>query len=656
MDPLPPPALGGAPDRVPTLRICVEALDRLTASEGAGAQEVSRLVANDPAMAARVLRVANCPLYGRGEAVGSVDAAIQMLSLPAVIRLAQTVAAYEADGRPPAMENARRLEHAVASAAGCRALAERLGSVRPDEAWTAGLLHSLGQAMLEGLAPQRYAEASRRAGAGGRALVEMEREALGTDHARLGGLLAERWNWPPALRQVMALHHDPADARASLPVQARALLEIVVVVDSLLAAQGIAGCGVQPEALEVGGTPLSPDDAAAAVQGAMQGLRAAASGLSLPDGPPEAFAERLRAAAVSRATATTGVLSVPDRPPIVAALGTVAAALRTLRSLPSADEAWEQGLRGLRSGLGADRAIFFAYDAERARLDFRQGVDDTGLMKSAERRGNDLPVAGGGAMARAIRDGNPMPIEDGGADAEFLRCLGVARAVVCPVDVLERTHGVVVADNLFTQREFSPEEVALLGILSGELGLAMENLLLHRQSAKLRSLAEKDELTGINNRRNLMTLFQRELDRARRYGSLLSVAMVDIDFFKSFNDSYGHQAGDDVLRTIAQVMVSASREIDIIGRYGGEEFMAVLPETALAQASIYGERLRARVEACGRDLRTRFPKAPALTISVGISQAQPSSGDDVEKIVSRVDAALYMAKERGRNQVVVSDA
>jgi diguanylate cyclase (GGDEF)-like protein len=129
--------------------------------------------------------------------------------------------------------------------------------------------------------------------------------------------------------------------------------------------------------------------------------------------------------------------------------------------------------------------------------------------------------------------------------------------------------------------------------------------------------------------------------------------MVDIDFFKSFNDTYGHQAGDEILRNIAQVLVSASREIDIIGRYGGEEFIALLPETAIEQAEVYAERLRARVELRGQDLRTRFPKTKPLTISVGVTQAVPQSGDDVERIIARVDEALYEAKEEGRNRIVV---
>ena len=260
------------------------------------------------------------------------------------------------------------------------------------------------------------------------------------------------------------------------------------------------------------------------------------------------------------------------------------------------------------------------------------------------------------SLAHAIRDGTAVTVDDLGADLDFLRGVGVSRLAAAPVDILEKTHGVLTVDNLFSGRAIEPEDAALLGLLAVEVGLAIENLLLHKQTQKLRALAERDELTGVNNRRNLMALFQRELDRSRRYGSVLSVAMVDIDFFKSFNDTYGHQAGDEVLRQIAQVLVSASREIDIIGRYGGEEFVALLPETNLEQAKVYAERLRARVELRGHDFRTRFPKTRPLSISVGVTQAVPQSGDDVERIIGRVDEALYEAKEQGRNRIVVKPA
>ncbi len=364
--------------------------------------------------------------------------------------------------------------------------------------------------------------------------------------------------------------------------------------------------------------------------------------MGLPGGA-KPFVDQVREAEASLAAAPGPARGETDPPGLPEAAKAIVDSVRELRILATADEAWTVALKGVRAALGVDRALFFAYDAERARLDLRNAFDDTGHIRPGERPLADFPLAPGGALAHAIRDGHAVTVDDLGADLEFLRGLGVSQIVAAPVDILEKTHGVMTVDNVFSGRTLRGEDAAMMGLLATEIGLAISNLLLQKQAQKLRALAERDELTGVNNRRNLMTLFQRELDRSRRYGSVLSVLMVDIDFFKSFNDTYGHQAGDDVLRTIAQVLVSASREIDLIGRYGGEEFVALLPE-----------RLRARVELRGLDLRTRFPKTKPLTISGGVTQAMPQAGDDVERIIARVDAALYEAKEAGRNKMIVA--
>jgi diguanylate cyclase (GGDEF)-like protein len=364
--------------------------------------------------------------------------------------------------------------------------------------------------------------------------------------------------------------------------------------------------------------------------------------------------DRVRAAEAALVASPPPAAIPQERPGLSASVGTILEAVRELRLLATADEAWVVALKALRTSLGVDRTLFFAYDAERAQLNLQHAFDGTDHIRPGERPLSDFPMAPGGALAHAVRDGLPAVVDDLGSDLDFLRGLGVSRIVAAPVDILDKTHGVVVVDNVFSGRPLGPDDAAMVGLVSTEIGLAISNLLLQKQAQKLRALAERDELTGVNNRRNLMSLFARELDRSRRYGSVLSVLMVDIDFFKSFNDNYGHQAGDDVLRTIAQVLVSASREIDIIGRYGGEEFVALLPETTLDQAVIYAERLRSRVEMRGHDLRSRFPKTKPLTISGGLTQAMPQAGDDVERIIARVDEALYAAKESGRNKMIVA--
>jgi diguanylate cyclase (GGDEF)-like protein len=128
--------------------------------------------------------------------------------------------------------------------------------------------------------------------------------------------------------------------------------------------------------------------------------------------------------------------------------------------------------------------------------------------------------------------------------------------------------------------------------------------------------------------------------------------MVDIDHFKPFNDTYGHQVGDTVLAEVAQLIVSESREIDVIGRYGGEEFLIALPETHVDQGIVYAERLRAAVDRYGREAKKLYPDIESITISAGVTVLQRDD-DDIEQLIKRCDHALYAAKDRGRNRVCV---
>lgn len=165
---------------------------------------------------------------------------------------------------------------------------------------------------------------------------------------------------------------------------------------------------------------------------------------------------------------------------------------------------------------------------------------------------------------------------------------------------------------------------------------------------KLERLAQIDPLTGVFNRRHFMLLAEKELARANRYGGVLSVLMLDIDHFKHVNDTHGHQAGDRVLRALGEIFRGILREVDFVGRIGGEEFAMVLPQTAIDQAVDVAGRLRRAVE------RTRVPldQGLPLVVSVSIGVASLSSPNtNIDTLLGNADKALYTAKNEGRNCV-----
>jgi diguanylate cyclase (GGDEF)-like protein len=191
--------------------------------------------------------------------------------------------------------------------------------------------------------------------------------------------------------------------------------------------------------------------------------------------------------------------------------------------------------------------------------------------------------------------------------------------------------------------------VNLLHILSTRVRRGNEVL---EESIKAQRASEhsagSDELTGLHNRRWLSEMFPRQLERSSRQGEAATLIMADLDHFKKFNDSFGHQAGDEVLRRVARTLETQLRPGDLCARYGGEEIAVLLPNTPLATAMAVAQRLVAAVAQTtihlpdGRSL-------PSVTISMGIAEFR--AGLDLAELISNADAALYRAKEQGRNRV-----
>ncbi len=186
------------------------------------------------------------------------------------------------------------------------------------------------------------------------------------------------------------------------------------------------------------------------------------------------------------------------------------------------------------------------------------------------------------------------------------------------------------------------DDRATLELLARELGLLVKNVFLLEET---RRLANSDALTGLQNRRRATERLEAEVARARRYGTPLALALCDIDHFKQVNDRYGHNMGDEVLVRVAGALQEALRQVDLVGRWGGEEFLVLLPDTDSDGARIVGERLRMAVEGL-----PPFLDGPAsVTCSIGVATFQ--SEDSGTVFVDRADQALYKAKKSGRNRI-----
>jgi diguanylate cyclase (GGDEF)-like protein len=197
----------------------------------------------------------------------------------------------------------------------------------------------------------------------------------------------------------------------------------------------------------------------------------------------------------------------------------------------------------------------------------------------------------------------------------------------------------------FAKEPFSASAEEFIETISGQAAIAIENARLYTQAQEL---AIHNGLTGIYNYRYFMKQLDEEIKRAERYGRSVSLMMIDIDLFKSVNDSHGHQRGDEVLKGLAQTLVNSTRETDVVARYGGEEFCVILPETNLDDALEVAEKLRDSVAKAS--YAREQGESIRITISIGVA-AYPGNAGNEEDLLRQADDALYSAKTK-RNMVV----
>ncbi|MCA9774563.1 MAG: diguanylate cyclase, partial [Myxococcales bacterium] len=194
-------------------------------------------------------------------------------------------------------------------------------------------------------------------------------------------------------------------------------------------------------------------------------------------------------------------------------------------------------------------------------------------------------------------------------------------------------------------------EVARAELLAKNAELESMRMELEDRNQKLELLTKTDELTGIANARHFRERLRHEVSRGQRYGHPLSLLLIDLDKFKNLNDSQGHQRGDEMLRTVAQLFRREMREADLIARYGGDEFVVLLPDTSLGQAEVVADKLRADLVRVME--QPNFCEVP-ISISVGVAALGEGGAHDATSLVREADEAMYRAKAEGGNRVVAA--
>jgi diguanylate cyclase (GGDEF)-like protein len=280
---------------------------------------------------------------------------------------------------------------------------------------------------------------------------------------------------------------------------------------------------------------------------------------------------------------------------------------------------------------------------------FSNSAVESEFNKSVRRVKIPLQSSNLDPLAIGVQEGMPLHLTkdniDKYKDNPLIQLLNTHELALVPLKAKDKVNGLIVADNFVTKEPITKDDIMILTMLGNQAGLAIQNSRLY-ESAVTR--AHSDSLTELWNHGYFQYLLQDEMEKSRAMNSKLSLLMLDLDDFKALNDLFGHQAGDKVLKELAQFLKNRSRKMDYVCRYGGEEFTVILPQTDRDEAFTIAEHLRLEIEKHPFIQRISPESEKKLTVSIGIASF-PANGTTPSDIIAASDRALYQAKRKGKN-------
>jgi two-component system, cell cycle response regulator len=598
-------------DRLPSPEgIALKVLDAASRND-VPLEQLAQLIQADQALSAKVLKFANSPLVApRRPIVAILDAVIRigLTSVRSLVLGLSLIGKYR-DGPCAGFDYSRYWLKSLAIAAAMGLLARRQRIIASEEAFTLGLLADIGQLALVTAWPEEYARGIENADQGN--LLEWERQRFNLDQHKLTRLLFADWRLPEIFCEALALGNDPASATDSRTAALADQLRFArIAADWCLASdRGSIFPSIEIEARNLPIPPAQLPEFLDEIETAWQGWS------KMIDVRFDLASPRIKRARSKPEDALPGmdILLVGDDSLLLA---------RLKKRLAGSGHR----LRTCRSGQEAIQEIF-ANTPQLVLIDWpMQPMDGLTLCKKLRQSavGRSLYLI---MLTAGEQEDTLISAFEAGMDDYVAKPINF-KVLLARIRAGQRICGL--------QSELNKERADLE---RQARALALAN-------RKLNQVANTDLLTGLPNRRYGLRRLEQELSQAHRYGRPLSVMILDLDHFKTVNDTLGHAAGDEVLKYAATVMQKALRTSDILCRWGGEEFIAIVPNADLVATSMLAERLR-------NALASQQPKDPAIkspvTVSIGVAACP--YGRDLEHLLHLADQALYAAKEKGRNRV-----
>jgi diguanylate cyclase (GGDEF)-like protein/putative nucleotidyltransferase with HDIG domain len=596
---------------VPTFRPVGRRILQLLEDPLERSSEIADLVLTDASLTVRVLSEANRAVAPTGVGITSIPVSLEVIGREALSEIVLGLVA----GAALAIDSVslELFRHALVTSLVAESVARVMGTVNPDTARVVGLLHDLGA----------WNPDSRHDDAG--------------VHAKIGARALRKAGLPDEICRSVALHHEAAGAPGS--DRAEELRSLLMLADRVATALCVSREDVTHSAdLDEGVDPHLRVLAKLALERSARevadGMLVLGTLLGIPALTLDSIVEDCR-----RLAAGDGVAPLP--PPGLAP--EIRRGLDAIRQSTNEPEALRILMRVVRDAPGVRNALLVLEDSGEAMLEghpdkrpFFLRVRD--LAKIAENITTFVSCVYEGGASIIPRAAGPESVFD---------AFKASALLAVPVKAAKTPVGIILVPN--PTEHVTSATATGLGLVARATGDVLETLQLSRGSYLMAARVATDELTGVLNRGPFFERFSAEVRAANRYRRALALAMIDIDCFKGWNDKYGHQVGDRILRDVSKTIRDCARERDVVGRYGGDEFVVSLPGCTTEQAAAFAERVRERVGALGLVMRESCYELE-LSVSIGVASTTtwPCESD---VLLFRADHALYRAKAKGRNCV-----
>ncbi|MHC4942385.1 MAG: sensor domain-containing diguanylate cyclase [Planctomycetota bacterium] len=639
---------------IPTLPQLTIEMIRHAFQEEPDIQHIATVIEKEPTLTAKLFKTVNSVAFGLRVEVTSVAQAISILGLETLKATIISIAVGEFfinNSLGNSIDAKEFCVHSLATAVIMSETAKELGIRESDQLFLVGLLHDLGMLALDTLDGAKYRKVLE-AVPQGKPLDRTEKELFGCDNFQVWNQLAEDWNFPSP---IIELNKGYVKGR-EISLSTRRLTDFS---SSLAESLGYYFMKPKPRGLEAPMETFLLSDSKAVTRigrAVKKQINTIAEILDLPSPDHSQLLELLwRMNLQLQKTNRRYRIAHNELRNRVEVLEELAKVFTGIIKSLNNDSLVFSVLEALIEGFHIKSAFLLHNTSSGALKGYaaRSSLDEEDVEATVDQIQLEKALIPP-SMQQCMENMAPIKLNHPINDQVLKQCLGNARLIwLAPIYVRGRftsVMGLGIGDeknNKFNSDDFGK----IFHIIASEVGLSIENSRLYN---RMKKEARTDPLTSISNRRTIMKILTTEFARFKRKGAPLTVAIYDLDNFKAINDNRGHLAGDEFLVNTAQILRKGIRESDYIGRYGGDEFIAVLPETTPEEAQAIVERTRKRLikycdEFNGEDLGKR------LSVSAGIAGAEQTM-TRADELINQADNALYRAKQLGRDLCVVHTA